>query len=87
MEGDSDGKSVRRGQLYHRSARLAERQRGVVSREQLRELGFSEGQLRGGIRDGWLHRVDHNVFALGHRHLSDRAGGILGDLRHFLRLG
>jgi very-short-patch-repair endonuclease len=45
----------------------------VVSREQLRELGFSEGQLRGGIRDGWLHRVDHNVFALGHRHLSDRA--------------
>ena len=45
----------------------------MISRDQLKDLGLSEGQLRGGIRDGWLHRVNHNVFAVGHRHLSDRA--------------
>jgi Transcriptional regulator, AbiEi antitoxin len=69
---DADGKSVPRGQVYHRGAGLAGRQGGVVSRAQLRDLGFSEGQLRGGIRDGWLHPIHRNVYAVGHRHLSDR---------------
>ena len=72
---DSDGKSPRYGGINHRSqlARLAARQRGLVSREQLREHGVSDRQVEPLIRDEWLHRIHHNVYALGHRYLSDRA--------------
>jgi hypothetical protein len=52
---------------------MAVRQRGLVSREQLRGLGFSRRQVERRIGDGWLQPVHHNVFAVGHRHLSDRA--------------
>jgi hypothetical protein len=84
MAGDSDGKSVRRGQLYHRSARLAERQR-VVSRDpgsrdatSTSTIGRSTASL---LRQGITplrftdFRVEHDI------------GGILGDLRHFLQIG
>lgn len=74
---DSDGKPARRDEVYHQShgalARLAARQRGVVSRAQLAGLGFSDTQIRRLIALEWFHRVHHNVYAVGHRHLSDRA--------------
>ena len=72
---DSDGKPARIGEIYHQSAlaRLAARQRGLASREQLRDLGFSDPQIRRLVRDDWLIRIHHNVYAVGHRHLSDRA--------------
>lgn len=52
---------------------MAARQRGVVSREQLRELGFSRGQVQRLLEAGWLEPVHCNVYAVGHRHLSDPA--------------
>lgn len=44
-----------------------------MSREQLRDLGFTDNQIRRMIRDAWLHPVHHNVFAVGHGRLSGRA--------------
>jgi hypothetical protein len=72
---DADGKPARIGEIYHQRAlaRIAARQRGLATRQQLRELGFSDPQIRRLIRDDWLIRIHHNVFAVGHRHLSDRA--------------
>ncbi len=54
-------------------ARLAKRQLGVVSAAQLYALGFTYEQIKSLIRRGWLHRIYHNVYAVGHRHLVDRA--------------
>lgn len=74
---DSDDKSLPGRAFHHPSGRAlaqaAARQRGVVSRQQLRELEFSRGQIERLIRDGWLQSVYRNVYAVGHRHLSDRA--------------
>jgi hypothetical protein len=72
---DSDGKSARSGAINHQSrlAGLAARQRGLVTRAQLRERGFSDHQVARLIREGWLHPLHHNVYAVGHRHLSERA--------------
>ena len=72
---DSDGKSPRRGGINHRSglSRLAARQRGLVTREQLREHELSDRQVERLISKGWLQRVYPNVYAVGHGHLSDRA--------------
>jgi hypothetical protein len=47
---------------------LAVRQDGVVSRDQLRQLSFTDNQVRRMVRDGWLQRIHHNVFAVGHTH-------------------
>lgn len=52
---------------------MAARQRGVVARAQLRELGLSRGQVERLIRDGWLQPLHRGVFAVGHRHLTDWA--------------
>jgi hypothetical protein len=72
---NADGKSHASRADHHQGqvAKVARRQRGLVSREQLGELGFSRGQIQRLIRDEWLHRIHHNVFAVGHTHLSDRA--------------
>lgn len=74
---DAVDKRARRGQVCQpgepRLARLAGRQLGVVSREQLYELGFSAKQIRRLLAQGWLHRVHHNVYAVGHRQLVPRA--------------
>ena len=45
----------------------------MVSREQLRELGFSDNQVRRMVGDSWLHPVHHNVFAVGNARVSARA--------------
>ncbi len=52
---------------------MAGRQHGVISRAQLRELGFTDEQVRGHVDLGWLHRVHHNVFAVGNPRLSSHA--------------
>jgi len=46
---------------------LAERQYGVVSREQLRGLGFEPGAIGRRIRAGRLHQVQPGIYAVGHR--------------------
>jgi len=62
---------------YRRSARtrgldaelasLAERQYGVLSREQLRTLGVKESAIDRRLRAGRLHELHRGVYALGHR--------------------
>jgi very-short-patch-repair endonuclease len=68
--GDSD-------QDRHQSelslARIAARQLGVVTCDQLYELGFSYWQINRRLRLGRLHRVHHNVYAVGHRRLTSQA--------------
>jgi very-short-patch-repair endonuclease len=54
-------------------ARLARHQDGVVSREQLFELGFSYQQIEWRVEHGRLHLIHHNVYAVGHRSLADHA--------------
>jgi very-short-patch-repair endonuclease len=73
---DVDGKSGRRAGINHPRGQLAwvaARQGGVVSRAQLLDLGFTDNQILDRVADGWLHRLHHNVFAVGHTRLSDRA--------------
>jgi very-short-patch-repair endonuclease len=53
--------------------RLARRQHGVVAREQLLRLGFSEGAIEHRLGDGRLHRTRRGVYAVGRPDLS-RAG-------------
>jgi hypothetical protein len=53
-------------------ARLAGRQFGVVTREQLSDLGFSRAQVRRRLELGRLHRVHHNVYAVGHARLTSQ---------------
>lgn len=49
---------------------LAERQHGVVGRQQLVKLGIGRGAIEGRIARGQLHRVHQGSYAVGHRHLS-----------------
>ena len=48
-------------------AALAERQHGMVSRAQLRELGIDGTAVARGIAAGRLHRIHRGVYAVGHR--------------------
>jgi predicted transcriptional regulator of viral defense system len=50
--------------------RLAERQHGVVTRAQLRELGMSDQGIGRRLKDGRLHRVHKGVYAVGRPTLS-----------------
>ncbi len=56
-----------------RLAQIAGRQLGVVTREQLYDLGFTYRQIKRRLGLGRLHRVHHNVYAVGHRRLTTQA--------------
>jgi len=49
---------------------LTSRQRGVASREQLRDLGLSNTTIARWLESGRLHRIHRQVFAVGHTALS-----------------
>lgn len=57
-------------------ATLAERQYGVVSRRQLRELGLSDGAIDDRIASGYLLPLYWGTFAVGHRAIT-RQGRML----------
>ena len=61
-------------------AELARRQFGVVSRSQLIELGLTAEQIKWRREWGRLHRIHHNVYAVGHTALVDHAHLIAGLL-------
>jgi len=54
-------------------ARLAARQFGVVTREQLNALGYSDAAIDRAVEAGRLHVWHRSVFAVGHRNLSPHA--------------
>jgi hypothetical protein len=51
---------------------LAESQHGVVSRAQLRCLGYSDRMIHGRVARKYLHRIYRAVYAVGHTNLSLR---------------
>ncbi|HWC08007.1 MAG TPA: type IV toxin-antitoxin system AbiEi family antitoxin domain-containing protein, partial [Solirubrobacterales bacterium] len=58
---------------HGREARVAEAataQGGVVSLDQLREIGVSSDAAEGQERRGLLHRVHRGVYAVGHEALE-----------------
>lgn len=50
-----------------RVARIAERQHGVVTAEQLREVGIDKSAVTRRVKAGRLHRLHRGVYAVGHR--------------------
>ena len=72
-------------------AALAARQHGVVSRAQLTALGLGRGAIASRIRRRLLHRLHPQVYAVGHRKLSQQgiwlaavlAGGAGAALSHW----
>jgi very-short-patch-repair endonuclease len=68
---DRNGQDCHPGEL--KLARIAARQLGVISREQLYELGFTYRQIARKLALGRLHRVHHNVYAVGHSRLTSQA--------------
>jgi hypothetical protein len=61
-------------------AALAERQYGVVGREQLLELGLEVGAIGRRLRAGRLYQLHRGVYAVGHRVLSREAHWLAGVL-------
>jgi very-short-patch-repair endonuclease len=55
-----------------RIATIAERQHGIATVEQLREMGLDEAAVRRRVASGRLHRLHRGVYAVGHRSLSWR---------------
>jgi very-short-patch-repair endonuclease len=53
-------------------AELAERQHGLVTHRQLRQLGFSSSRIARSSKALRLHRVHRGVYCVGHPVLSDR---------------
>jgi Protein of unknown function (DUF559)/Transcriptional regulator, AbiEi antitoxin len=49
-----------------RLAHIAARRHGVVSRDQLRTIGFSDTMIRDRVASGRLHRLYRGVYAVGH---------------------
>ncbi len=60
------GAPARPGHLDRALARVAARQHGVVSRQQVEALGLGRGALARRIESGRLHRLHRGVYAFGH---------------------
>ena len=58
------------GALWRDVGTLASKQQGLVSREQLRTLGFSDNAISKALERGWLRPVFHGVFSVGHEYLT-----------------
>jgi very-short-patch-repair endonuclease len=58
--------------LWSLVARTAEWQHGLISRQQLRDLGMTEAAIASAIARGRLHRVFREAFAVGHRRIGKR---------------
>jgi very-short-patch-repair endonuclease len=56
----------RRGDDWRAVGGIAERQHGVVSRDQLREVGLTEAAIRQGVTAGRLYPLFRSTFAVGH---------------------
>jgi predicted transcriptional regulator of viral defense system len=63
----------RTAQLQERLWKLAAKQHGVVSRTQMRALGWSDDVIDHAIEVGRLHRVFRGAYAVGHPHQSERS--------------
>jgi very-short-patch-repair endonuclease len=61
--GDID----RTGNVNHVIATLAERQHGVVSRRQLRQVGLTDSAITARSESGYLRPLFRGTFAVGHR--------------------
>jgi very-short-patch-repair endonuclease len=53
-------------------SRVAERQHGVITREQLRNLGLTDDAIGRRVRSGHLHRIYRGVYAVGHPRLTTK---------------
>src|SRR4051812_37483935 len=64
----------RRGEMWRGVARIGERQHGVISRQQLREVGLTEATIAQGIAAGRLYPLFRSTFGVGHprSHRSSR---------------
>jgi hypothetical protein len=51
-------------------ANLAARQYGIVTHEQLNELGYSDAAIKRAVESGRLHALHRSIFAVGHQGLS-----------------
>lgn len=66
--GESDIRTLRQTRREERAiGELADRQYGVVSRDQLLRLGFEAGAIGRRIRAGWLRPLHPGIYAVGHR--------------------
>jgi predicted transcriptional regulator of viral defense system len=63
---------TRPAQAWLRVATIADRQHGVVSRDQLRHLGVKDGAISHAAATGRLHRVFHGAYALGHSRIGEQ---------------
>ncbi len=75
---DSESNSARSVHFLTRSrelalARIAAKQFGVISLEQLLAIGFSLAEIRARVRRGLLHRLYPDVYAVGHTRVVPQA--------------
>jgi len=73
----------RRDRRRHREqalADLAERQHGVVSRGQLKTLGFGDGAIKSRLQSQQLHPIHRGVYAVGRRRVDMRGNWLAAVL-------
>jgi Protein of unknown function (DUF559) len=58
--------------LWSSVARVAERQHGLVSRQQLRDLGMTEAGIANAIARDRMYRIFREAFAVGHTRVGKR---------------
>jgi hypothetical protein len=66
-------RKTRLAQRDERLWKLAARQHGVVSRRQMRALGWSDDRIDHAVRVGRLHRTFRGAYGLGHPHQDERS--------------